>query len=43
MADLQRDDDLLQEVQGQVDVLCLGEDCAEDACLADTLRPCQVH
>lgn len=43
MADLQRDDDLLQEVQGQVDVLCLCEDCAEDACLADALRPCQVH
>ena len=43
MAHLQRDDDLLQEVQGQVDVLCLSEDCSEDACFADALRACQIH
>ncbi len=42
-ADLQGDDDLLQEVQGQVDVLGLTQDRAQDAGLADALGPGQVH
>ena len=42
-AHLQADDDLLQEVQGQVDVLGLAQDGPQHSRLADSLRSRQIH